>query len=166
MPFLSGQTLTAYDLNLATRKVFARAARDSNTATTTTTELGVLRLNNVAMLGGRGYWISSSNFICDSTVVGDFMSVKIRYTIDGTTPGLSSPILAQTTGYCQGAAGQDCPDIRRYYAVGSNLTLSMLLTIVRVTGTGNVNLALANSNPIDMEIEDAGDDPGDTGVDL
>lgn len=166
MAFLAGQTLTAGALNLATRRVFARADRSSSSAPTTTTELGVLRLDDVPLLAGRGYWIRTSNLLLISTVTTDSVAARLRFTTAGSTPNTASPILSALLADVTPSAGQLRTSMQRYYVPTGAETLSVLLTIQRAAGTGSVSIGFAQGLPIDILVEDAGDDPGDGGTDL
>lgn len=166
MAFLAGQTLTAGALNKATRKVIARADRSSSSAPTTGTELAVLRLDDVPLDPGRGYWIKTSSLLLDSTVASDTGIARLRYTTNGSTPTTGSPLLTGLLLNVTDSAAQAGAPIARYYVPTGAETLSVLLSVQRLAGTGNLQLTTAQGWPIDLLVEDAGDDPGDAGTDL
>lgn len=164
MAFLAGETVTAGELGLATTRVVARGRRASN-STATATEVGVLRIDDVVLTSGHLYAVEVCNIILSSTVTTDTAVVNIRYTTDGSTPSTASTNM----GFLRGPVGNPNAShgLIRFYPASSADTLSLLLTVGRAAGTGNVSItANGTVNPLDMILWDLGDDPGDTGVDI
>jgi len=162
----AGMTAYAADVNLATQKVIGRGERTTGTSTTTTTELAALRVDDIPLTGGRSYRVSSSCLIVDSSVAGDAITARLRITTDGTTPTTSSTLFGGILEHVSANGAQSASAIVRYYHPASDETLSVLLTVVRASGTGNASLIAATGFPIDIVIEDLGPSPTDTGVDL
>lgn len=145
--------------------ILARGKRTTN-STTTTTEVGVLRLDDVPIQAGRTYLIYTSTLLADSSVANDGVEGLLRYTTDGSTPTTSSTILAQTVDVQTNAAQSTDVAVIASYTPAADETLSVLLTVARTTGTGNVGLLGAATTPIELFIEDKGLDVTDTGVDV
>lgn len=130
------------------------------------TELGVMRLSTVALLGGYRYKIMSSSLVL-IPVQGDTAKVAIRYSTSGTA-GLTDTVLgtAEATVYSSFRAA-NTPTIAFTYAPGSNQTVSFLMSLNRSGGTGGaISLVGSSTQPVEMWVECAGPDTGDTGVDL
>lgn len=128
-------------------------------------ELGVVRLNSVALLGGYRYKIMSSN-LCISVVSGETGKANLRYSTSGTA-GTSDTILGCAEANASTAFRPvNTPGLAITYAPGANVTFSCILTILRSGGSGNVTINGATDQPIELWIEAAGPDTGDTGVDL
>lgn len=166
LPLEAGQRILAADLNLATQKGLYRGERLSSSSTTTTTEIGVLRLTGIPLLGGHGYWIRTSSLIYDSSVNGDAVTARIRHTTDGSTPTTSSALIAGGLEHVSSSSGQSVAPIARYYVPSADQTLGLILCVVRVAGTGTVGLLSATGFPIDLVVDYDGLAPADTGVDL
>lgn len=165
----AGTLLTASVFNNKVRKRVARARRVSNsTATTSTTEVGVLRLDDIPVLAGHNY---SIGYQCsmDVATVTDTMRALIRFTADGSTPSTSSGVLAGSgsEGMVASATTTEAIFVETDYTPAADELLSVLLTIRHVIGTGNIILqADASVFHTQIWIDDMGDDPGDTGVDI
>ncbi len=141
----------------------ARGNRTTSSSTTTS-EIGVISVA-VDLKAGQMIIIKLSPLLLYSNTFGDFVFGRLRYTTDGSTPGMSSTILATVAGYT-GAAQSVTPLVAKYVP-GSDITFGLLLTTGRGSGTGTVGLVVNSNVPdIDLMIMAAGADPGDTGVDI
>lgn len=159
MSFTAGQILTADDLNTATRKCIARGRRTSD-KTAITSEVGVLRLDDVPILGGRLYRVQLDSM--RMSTVAATVTARFRYTTDGSTPTTASTGLAAFI-YANSTAAESFA-MSRIYAPSVDETLSVLFTLQSTASIATAN-ASADS-PIDLLILDEGEDPGDTGVDI
>src|SRR5688500_5519294 len=74
------------------RRVVAWGRRITASPTTTTTTLGVLRLDNVPLKNGRSYTICTGTLHPTSSVTTDNMRLEIRYSTSGTAT-TASPVL-------------------------------------------------------------------------
>ncbi len=150
------------------QRVIARGRRITAKTGITTTEVGIIRLDNIPVVSGYMYRIGSSGINADITSAGPAASDetftfvcraelgatattasaslgRIRFTVNSISQG---PIIPMTTFYYAGATG----------------TLSVLITGFRQSGTQTYQAFADASNPIDLTVEYAGVDPGDTGV--
>lgn len=170
--YFSGQTLRASDLEflLGTTSplplgILARGNR-TTTSTTTTTEVGVLRLDDIPIYAGRTYKIWTSPLRLDTSVANDIARALVRMTTDGATPTTSSTALTSAQAALISATDGDTVDICIDYSPSVDELLSVLLTVARQAGTGNISITGAATVPINMVVEDIGLDPTDTGTDI
>jgi hypothetical protein len=151
------------DVNL--RKASSRGIRTTN-STTTTTEVGVLRLDGITVTLGRLYLIETSTLVLSSTVANDVLRCPLRASTAGaagtgsTQVGMAQATMPNTTNPGPGLVA------RCLYVPGATGTLSVLLSVARQQGTGNVSILAASTFPIQLWVHDMGPDPGDTGVSI
>ena len=171
MAWLVGEDITAARLNMESGGyVMARGRRiTASTGTTTTTATsaqGVLRIDDIALLGGELHRVAARGLGLYSSVGGDVAVARLTYTADGSTPTAASTVLTQGRVECDSAGLVRSIDVSGLYVPGSAVTFSVLLSIYRQSGTGTIQAYGASDWPIELVIEDLGDDPGDTGVDI
>jgi hypothetical protein len=143
----------------------ARGNRTTS-STTTTTEVGVLRLDDIPIYAGRTYRIWTSPLRLDTSVANDVARANIRYTTDGSTPTTSSTVMTNAQALLANIADGDSVDICIDYSPSADELLSLLLCVARQSGTGNISIIAASTTPINMVVEDIGLDPTDTGTDI
>jgi hypothetical protein len=151
-----------------TRTGFVARGRRETSSPTTTGELGVLRLDDIPILAGHIYEISTSTLTMIGSVAGSECGCKLRYTTDGSTPTTASAQLpGSTIRQTIPASGVVALGsiVTRYTPVVDE-TLSVLLTVVHVSGAGNNNLSGSATDVMDLVVTVLGVDPGDTGVDI
>lgn len=167
MAFAAGEVVTADKLNRATEKCIARGRRITASSTTTSI-VGVLRLDGMAFRGGYLYGVFTNGLALDSDVNNDIIRAEVRYTTDGSSAGTgSSPLPGAAIQQRQTDAAQsENACLAGLYAPGSDETVSMLLVVRRISGSGNARIFADASNSTDMWIVNLGEDPGDTGVDV
>lgn len=139
--------------------------RNSNSSTTTT-EIGVLRIDDIPILSGHRYKIETNSITLHSSVANDVVRATIRYTTDASTPTTSSTQLCDAQLSAVNTTFPATSIASGSYVPGSNQTLSVLLTVSRQTGTGNAQLLGSATFPIELYINDLGPDSGDVGVDV
>lgn len=146
-------------------QIIARGRRPTSSPTTTTTEIGVLRLDAVPVLLGRVYGIYTSTIQLASTVANDGIASNLRLNAAGIATTASTSIgtvrdqmVNATTGFTG--------SFSRLYVPSADVNISVLITVVRVTGSGNCLMTGSADSPIELWVVDHGDDPGDTGVDI
>jgi hypothetical protein len=172
MTVFAGQKARASDYNNLLNKnsplplgVQARGNRIT-TSTTTTTEVGVLRLDDVPMYLGRTYKIWTTPLFLDTTVANDVAAANFRYTTDGSTPTTSSGLLDSCQQALTNATFPNTGSIHVDYTPTSDQLFSVLLTVSRQTGSGNISIVSSSTAPICVVIEDVGLDQTDTGTDI
>lgn len=141
----------------------ARAQRTTTTGTITTTETGVLRIDNIPVFNGRAYRLSCSNINVDTSVANDIASVVIHYSTSGTATTASS-IMGTLRTTIDDATNSNILALTCYYYPSADATLSVLLSCVRTAGTGNIIVFCSGSQILDMVLMDEGVAPANTGV--
>jgi hypothetical protein len=148
------------------RGLIARGNRTTN-GTGTTSEVGVLRVDSVALTGGRAYSLRAKCNV-SGTADGDAASVKIRVNTGGVAT-TSSTIVSGS-----GAQDQTGPFVgstiqaQAVYLPAGNETASFLVCFTKVGGTGTTTPIVDTSQGIttDLFVEDIGLAVSDTGVDI
>jgi hypothetical protein len=168
MTFTVGETLEASEVNGIDNRIKVRSRR-TTASSTTTTEVGVRRSDDLAILAGRCYEIETSPLGMDSSVNNDEVFARFRYTTDGSTPTTSSPVLLGSYIAVR-QTDANVPEhkiIRTTYVPATDETLSLLLCVGRVAGTGNCSItASAGSECTEFTVIDLGTDPGNSGTDI
>lgn len=148
--------------------VIARARRIT-AKTPITTEAGYLRLDDIPVINGRTYRISTSPLTLDSTVVAEVGVARIRAVqavSTGTQATTSSTQLGQIREYQDDSTNADLNVIIIYYYAVADGFLSVLLSAARITALGTFQFFASSTEPCDLVVELVGADPGDTGVSL
>jgi len=170
--YFTGQKLRASDLELLLGKdsplplgVIKRGQRIT-ASSTTTTEVGVLRVDDVPVYAGRAYKVWTSPLILDTSVANDVARAHLRYTEDGSLPATSDTQLQAAHGVLANITSGESRVVVANYSPAADGLLSVLLSVSRVSGTGNISISASATFPIDLVVEDMGLDPGDVGVDI
>lgn len=150
----------------ATGKMIARGERTSaSSATSGTTELGVLRIDNLSLQAGFAYEVRTGNMRYDLSVATDRAKAVLRYNSSGTATTASTEI-----GRWESASSGDLNSggpVLGYIYPSTNVTAgSVLLSIVRASGTGTITAMADTGHGIQLFVTAYGEDPGDTGVDI
>lgn len=168
MPFLALTNPTAGQLNRLGQAAQRGRRIITSTGVTSTTDIGVLRLDDLAVTSGVLYVVMTCPLALDSSVANDEIGARIRYTTDGSTPTVASPILpGSQVAYRQ--VDVNVPEhkiICTTYTPAGNETLSLLLCVRRIAGTGTGNLFADGTDLIQLLVFTLGSDPGDSGVDI
>lgn len=142
--------------------------RRTTPSSTTTTTVGVLRLDGIPVISGRAYNIMGTGICLDSTVTSDALQVDIRFTTNGTNATTASPILTGSVVFGRivvlNSGESKC--ISCQYEPAGNQTLSLLLCVSRIAGSGNSRIFGSADAAIEMKIFRSGNAVGDTGVDI
>jgi hypothetical protein len=146
-------------------QIIARGNRTTSSGTTTS-EVGVLRLDDVPLIAGQLYLIMTSSLALNSTTSGDAIGGTLRYTTDGSTPNATSSARLASVHALAGSSSPALPLVAKFVPA-SNLAFSVVLTVVRWSGSGTVSMiADANHPDIDLMIISSGAAPADTGTDI
>lgn len=149
--YYRGEELTAF-LDRRARGLVQWGARYTATTASASNSLA-LEIGYLAE-GGRMYKVHTSPLRALSTVSNDYVEVKITRTSDGSAPTASSPIFARFQAAAANS-GVGVP-INKLYSPGSTLTQRLLISISRISGTGNVSLLGSTDDPIEVWVEDVG----------
>lgn len=155
--------LTDRDNGVLPQGVIKRGRRSTATGNVTTTETGVLRVDSIPVYAGRLYKITTNGINIDTSVDNDVASVRIRASTSGSAT-ITSTLLGTLRCTIDSATQSNILPDAAFYIASADGTLSVLLSLIRVTGTGNIVVFCDATNYLDMVIEDMGIDPGDTGV--
>lgn len=138
-------------------------------ATVSATEVSYFRLDNVPVRAGTAYRIMTSGINLDSSVGSDVMIARLRIQYSATTGTVATTSSTQSgemrTGQINSAQSDVVPMSAFYYATATGF-ISLLLTHQRVAGTGVTQWYASATEMMDLTVEYAGIDPGDTGVSL
>lgn len=165
-----GQRLTAemvQEISDRAGAVVGRGSRTTNSsATSGTTELGVLRIDNLTLLAGQAYEVRTGNLRADLTVTTDRAVARIRHSSSGaaTTSSDSFAVVEMATN--PGDLNSLPPLMGWLFPTVDETDASVILTIARPTGTGTITLIADAGQGIQMFVIQRGTDPGDSGVDL
>lgn len=139
----------------------------TTSSSTTTTETGVLRIDSIPILNGRFYKVCTSGLILNSTVAADLIEIRIRGNTGGVATTGSTQFGSLADSSYSASASQKVQSVQSIWVGVADVTLSVLLSVARVSGTGTVGIPVtAPQYNIDMWVEDLGPDPTDTGTDI
>ena len=122
--------------------------------TSTTSEIGLFEIQ-ADLVVSRSYEIAAEAWI-QSSVANDHATLRVRYTADGSEPTLSSAILAQQGMPLNQANIGEARHFRQPLIAPTSGTYRFLLCMVRLVGSGTMQLAGSASQPEWMTIEDKG----------
>lgn len=163
--FEVGDIVTADTLNtnypLGT---IARARRTTATGNVTTTETGVLRLDSIPLIAGHQYEICTSDINVDSSVANDVAVCRFRIDVTGASATITSTLIQQMRQTIDSAADSNIIPMQAFYHPSADETLSVLLSLLRVSGTGNIIVHASSVEILDLCVIDHGIAPSDTGV--
>lgn len=151
------------DTSLVSTGIIARGRRTTATGSVTTTETGVIRLDSIPVYAGRGYTIYTSCLNLDTSVNNDIASIIIRASTSGTATTASTGVTTMRTTIDDATNSNILPVTGLLFPSASG-TLSVLLSIVRVAGTGNIVLFSSGAQFTDLIVRDEGVVPADTAV--
>ncbi|HZN70743.1 MAG TPA: hypothetical protein VFC00_03525 [Micromonosporaceae bacterium] len=164
-PFAALEEPTAAELNRAVQKIVARGKRVTNSATTTT-EIGVLRLDNVSLKQGYLYLIFSGTLLVDGSTNDNNVGARLRMSTSGAA-GTGSTQIAQSN-YDQDVqtASEAISPLMASYTPAADETGSFLISAAAFIGAPTVQMLGSATAPIELFVMNMGIDPGDTGVDI
>lgn len=163
---LAGEIADPGAYNRDIRKLIARASRTSNSSGATSSEVSVLELDSIPVKSGRSYRVECPSLHV-SGGAADVVGIRIRYTVDDSTPTNSSTELRYRQTTIRTGTPDEPLDLVGHYFPSSDVNLSVLLTVARIAGSaGSAVIVGASTKPIQILIYDTGTDPGDTGISL
>lgn len=147
--------------------IVKRGRRTTATGNITTTETGVLRVDDIPVRNGWGYRILTSNINLDTSVGNDIASVRLRVAFSastGTAATTSSTLINQLRNTIDDATNSNVLPLSGNYFATADGYISVLLSAIRQAGTGNIVVFCSSTEILDLVIEEMGEDPGDSGV--
>lgn len=129
------------------------------------TELGVVRIDGVALLGGIYYTIET-NSLSITSVSGETALSNARLSTGGAAT-IASAVIGYVEANCSTAfSPRQSPTLVAEYAPVSNVTASVLLTITRSGGTGNTVMNGSATQPIILMVKAWGKAVTPSGTDI
>jgi hypothetical protein len=163
----AGDTPSATTLNDPSGMCVAYGERTTTSTGSTGTEVGVLRIDSIPIVSGRHYKFVLSPVSFTSTVAGDLIAVRFRLNTSGTATTASTLVAELAEDAKTASAQEKVHGMVVPYPATTTANLSLLLSIIRNTGTGTCTIAVSAAGyNIRVGVYDCGVDPGDTGVDL
>lgn len=129
------------------------------------TEVGVIRLDAVPLITGRRYLFMTSSLELQ-TVSGETGKASFRINTAGTATTSSTLVVGATGNANTAFSPTQGPVVCASYNPAASGNVSLLLTLTRTGGSGNVVLNASATQPIEIYVFDCGADPGDTGIDI
>ena len=149
-------------------RVVARHRR-TTAKTPITTESGFIRLDDIPVLNGYVYEITTSPLTLDSTAAAEVGAARIRAvqdTVTGTLATITSTQLGQIREYQDDATNADLNILTVYYFPSADGFLSVLLSAIRITAIGTFQFFASATEPCDLIVRQLGTDPGSNGTEL
>lgn len=164
-----GQRMTASlveNLANSTGKLVYRAERTTaSTATSGTTEQGVIRIDGMTLTAGYAYLVTTGNMRYDLSVTTDRAKATLRYSTSGSATNASTEIGRWEVASNLGDLNSGGPVVGWIFPSSTVTNASVRLSIVRAAGTGTVTAMADSGHGIQLFVIAYGTDPGDTGID-
>lgn len=155
-------------LETGSQAIIKRGRRVTASTGSTGSEVGVLRVDNIPVRSGKIYRVSTAGINLSTTVNNDVGSARFRvaYAVGtGTVANLSSTQIGQMRNTIDVTNNTNVIPGQCFYVASADGYISIMLTVQRIAGSGTVTIyAVSPAEPLDLVIEYAGTDPGDTGV--
>jgi hypothetical protein len=153
------------------QRVLARGRRTTQKTGITNTETGFLRLDDIPVLAGYMYRLSTSGINTDPTSgtpsADETFSLRSRVEFNAA-PGVDATTASQMLGQSRQAVNSATQGpvfgLQTFYYASADGYISVLFSGVRQSGVCTYAVFADGSNPIDCTVEYAGVDPGDTAV--
>ncbi len=130
-------------------------AIQANTATTTTTEIAAITTPTITFAAGRAYRISYHGLLL-SSVANDIVRCRVwRSAIGGSGISLVDSINAHQIPIANQQVLMDMTQIITN-STASNISSILIGSVLRASGTGNVQVIANANNPAWVEVEDIG----------
>lgn len=166
MPALAGGIADPGQYLIDTRRTLARGSRTTASSASTGAEVEIMALEGIPVTAGRLYKVYTSPLIFDSNVAADMMEVYFRYAIGSSATTASTKLASYA---CESKTASGVQFVLPFICdlpIAVTGTLSLLMSIIRTAGTGSCRINSSGAYPINLVIEDAGPDPGNTGISL
>jgi hypothetical protein len=149
------------------QSIIARGRRVTAKTGITTTETPVLRLDNIPVKAGRIYQINTSGVNIDGSVANDIGSLIMRIAYSatvGTLATIASAQVGQVRSVADDPTNSNLVPLNAFYIATADGYISILLSAIRVAGSGTIQIYAAGNEILDFVVQFGGTDPGDTGV--
>lgn len=167
MVFPAGTRITAVRME----KLVSRGNRTTAPSTSaSTTEVGVLRLDGIAVKGGYLYVVTTSNLWFQTTDATGIPRAFLRYATGTNPTATTASAEMDAVQFKLGSTtASEVMGLQGEYAPTNDTMLSVLLTYNRAAGAGTISMQAGSYNPtppIRMYVVNMGPDPGDNGIDI
>jgi hypothetical protein len=169
---LAGDIIVASTINdiiAASLNSNIRRARRITAKTPITAEAGYLRLDDIPVIAGHTYRITTSNLTLDSTVNNEVGAARLRAVqsaTTGTAATTASTQIGEMRSYQSENTLADENVLTANWYPATNGFLSVLLSGIRITALGTFQFFASATAPVDLIVEHFSTDPGDTGISL
>jgi hypothetical protein len=158
-------------LETSQQYVIKRARRTTPYSTAIVgTETGILRLDDIPFRAGRVIQLTTTPIPITSTVANDIASIRIRILTSaspgGTVTTATGGILVKVRPTISNITTYPLMVLNAFYYAVSDGYMSAMISAQREAGTGNITLPISTTDNCDLVAQDAGIDPGNTGVSL
>jgi hypothetical protein len=142
-------------------RIIARGNRTSTKATITT-EVGILRVDNIIIKADRRYMVmtSAARFDCGAGSL-NILSQRIRVNQNGEASTTSTEI-----DYVEQHNRNSARCVGWFTATSNRTTCSVLYSVARAAGADAVTWLMDNLRGFCLEVFECGVGPNDTGVDI
>lgn len=157
---------TDVDTTLITKfGILGRWRRETNKTSTGGTETGIVRIDGIPFLANVYYTIETNSLDC-TVVSGETGYVNARLSTAGAATGASAQLGSTPVNANSGTSPRNGVILVAEYAPVANATGSVLLSVGRIGGAGNVTVNGSSTQPIILMIKAWGKNPGVSGVDI
>lgn len=140
--------------------------RETSSGTTTTTALGVLRVDNIQLCTGNQYLIKLNTTLF-TTVANDSATMRAHLNLAGAATTASTLITLFNSGAVPNVAnGISATASVVFTATSNTTTASVLMAVFRLTGTGNISAFGDPVVPSEIAVYEVGRNISNDGVSL
>jgi hypothetical protein len=168
MTVAAGDTPSADALNDPSGMLIAFLERATVSGTITNTpEIPILRGDAIPVASGRSYTITATPTVFASSIAGDLLEMKIRFSLAGAATIASTHLGSLVTDAKTAGGSQKVHGAVWLYTPASTGNLSILVSGIRTGGSGNCTIGSASSAyMLRILVSDTGLTVADSGVDL
>jgi hypothetical protein len=125
---------------------------------------GVLRLDNVPIVSGQNYLVTTNSFLLFNTVIADVGSARLAFSTSGVATTGSSTMAIYNSPAIPGTGNGVGAMLSVQYQATTTGLLSVLLWTVRLGGSGNISIFGNAISPIQLSIFHVNGPVANTGV--
>lgn len=154
-------------VNELSQPIMGYGIRNTNSTSSGGAAQGVIRLDNLPLIGGEVYQIWTSPLLFNTNTAGTAGQCLMYANSAGIATTASTVVCTAGSNSTTGVTGNQKSTMFNFlYIPSSNQTVSFLLAVQRLIGAGTFTLngVPVTGSPIQLVIERKGNDPGDTGV--
>lgn len=162
-----GEIVSVTKLNDKAGTLIKYLERPTASSAFTTTEIPILRGDDIAFVVGRAYEIVATPTVFGSSVAGDLIEMKARVNLAGAATITSTHIGSLVTDAKTSGGSQKVRGATWLYIPGSTALGSLLVSGIRTGGSGNCTIGTTiSAYMLRVTVKDVGEAVADAGVDL